>query len=141
MDEPEFQTIVTDYADCFPECEALSGDELISFWEELSIGSESKHNTLSAIWVDDGKLEFSLSSVDGLNFREEVFEFNKKVTKLTKKKPVNIYLGYDSNHSDLFDVAEKSIHDSIENIKSGGVAEEYFNDYKVEVKKLDINAI
>tara|TARA_Y100000361_G_scaffold151130_1_gene167996 strand:- start:62 stop:1666 length:1605 start_codon:yes stop_codon:yes gene_type:complete len=141
MDEPEFQTIVTDYADCFPECKALSGDELISFWEELSMGSESKHNTLSAIWVDDGKLEFSLSSVAGLNFREEVFEFNKKVTKLTKKKPVNIYLGYDSNHSDLFDVAEKSIHDSIENIKSGGVAEEYFNDYKVEVKKLDINAI
>ena len=57
----------------------LSGDEIIiSFWEELSMGSESKHNTLSAIWVDDGKLEFSLSS-DGLNFREEVFEFNKRL--------------------------------------------------------------
>ena len=37
--------------------------------------------------------------------------------------------------------AEKSIHHAIQKCKSGGVTSEYFNDYKVEVKKLDINAI
>ena len=37
-------------------------------------------------------------------------------------------------------IAEKSIHHAIQKCKSGGRSE-YFNDYKVEVKKLDINAI
>jgi len=141
MDEPTFETLVTDYADIFDHIPAMTADDIIEYWRKISEGHTTDHSTLSAIWIDKEKLEFSLSSVAGLNFRDEVFAFNKKVSQLCKNKPVNIYLGYDSNHSEVFEVAEKSIHDSIEAIKSGGVAYEFFNDYKVEVKKLDINAI
>ena len=136
MDEPDFMAIVTDYENVFDET-PVTADEMIDYWGELG----GNKGSLSAIWVGEGKLEFSLSTVAGIDFRTEVFAFNKKVTQACKHKPVNIYLGYDSNHSELFDVAECSIHESIERIKSGGVAAEYFNDYKVEVKKLDINAI
>tara|TARA_B100001564_G_scaffold359893_1_gene383669 strand:- start:4032 stop:5594 length:1563 start_codon:yes stop_codon:yes gene_type:complete len=138
MDEPEFETVVTDYENKFEDVPALSADELLEYWRGIGNGQ----GTLSAIWCEhEGKLEFSISTVAGLNFREEVFDFNKKVTKLCSGKPVNIYIGYDSNHPELFDVSERSIHASIERMRSGGVASEYFNDYKVEVKKLDINAI
>jgi hypothetical protein len=136
MDEPEFMCIVTDYENVF-DCPPVTADELLNYWGELS----DNKGSLSGIWVSEGKIEFSLSTVAGTDFRKEVFAFNKKVTQACNHKPVNIYLGYDSNHSELFDVAECSIHQSIESAKSGGVASEYFNDYKVEVKKLDISLI
>ena len=68
-------------------------------------GSANTASNLSAFFVD-GKIEWSLSKQAGLDFRNEVFEFNRRVSKLTKRKPVNIYLGYDSSHSDVFDVAD-----------------------------------
>ena len=137
LDNPDFLTLVTDYADIFTEVKPLSFDELIDYWRDLSGGE----GNLSAIYVQEGKFEWSLAKVAGLDFRHEVFDFNRKVTTLCKKKPVNIYLGYDSSHEGIYEAAEKSIHHAIQKSKSGGVASEYFNDYKVEVKKLDINAI
>lgn len=134
IDNPDFETIVTDYADAFKDVPALTFDELINYWKDLGNGEGS----LSAIYVSEGKFEWSLSTVAGMDFREEVFEFNRRVTKLCKKKPVNIYLGYDSSHKGIYEAAEKSIHHSIQKSKSGGVCAEFFNDYKVEVKKLDI---
>ena len=136
LDDDDIVVLVTDFGDVFDDVPPLTFDEFMKYWEDLADG----HGNLSAIFVD-GKVEWSLSTEAGLDFREEVFEFNKKVSKLTKRKPVNIYLGYDSSHSDVFDVAEKSIHLAVEKCKSGGVASEFFNDYKIEVKKLDINAI
>ena len=63
----------------------------------------------------------------------------ERFINLQKKKPINIYIGYDSNHDDIIhEVAEKSIHDSIEKSKCKGVGEEFFEDYKIEVKQLTI---
>ena len=136
LDDDDLYVLVTDFSNVFHDVPEYSFQEMMDMWSELG----NNEGNLTAIFVD-GKIEWSLSSEAGLDFRNEVFKFNKKVTKLTKKKPVNIYLGYDSSHSDVFDVAEKSIHHSVEKCKSGGLAAEFFNDYKIEVKKLDINAI
>ncbi len=135
MDEPHFLTLVTDYADAYSDIPTLNCQEILDYFESLG------GDTLSAIWVPEGKIEWSLSSVAGLNFREEVFTFNKKVSRLCKAKPVNIYLGYDSSHGEVFDTAEKSIYNAVEASKSGGAGAEFFNDYEVEVKKLDISLI
>ena len=137
MDEPHFETIVTDYADVFPNNPAVSIDEMLEYWRNLGC------NSLTAIFTLDGKIEFNgdIGNKGGLNFRTEVHDFNKRVTKLCKKKPVNIYLGYDSSHSEVFDVARNSIYESITKTRHGGTCHEFFNDYQVEVKKLDINAI
>ena len=134
MDEPHFESLITDYADTFKDVPVMSADDILNYWRDLG------GQTLSAIWTD-GKIEFSLSSVGGLDFRKEVHAFNKKVTQLCKKKPVNIYLGYDSSHAEVFEVAKQSILDSVQSSKSGGVCHEFFNDYQVEVKKLDISEI
>ena len=136
LDDNDLYVLVTDFENVFDEIEPFTFEEMMDMWGELG----NNKGNLSAIFVD-GKIEWSLSSTAGLDFRYEVFDFNRKVTKLTKKKPVNIYLGYDSSHSEVYDVAEASIHHSIEKCKSGGVSHEFFNDYKIEVKKLDINAI
>ncbi len=136
MDDPDFPILVTDYINLFPTIKEMSLDDIISYWRDTV-----KANTLTAVYTKDGKIEWSPSNVGGLDFRQHVYGFHKKVSKLCKKKPVNIYLGYDSSHSDIFDVAENSIHESIEKCKSGGNSQEFFNDFKVEVKKLDINTI
>jgi len=137
MDEPHFETIVTDYADLFPHIPAMSVDEMLEYWKDL--GSKS----LTAVFTLDGKIEFSgdIGNHSGINFRTEVHDFNKKVTKLCKRKPVNIYLGYDSSHSEVFEVAKNSILESVNKNRVHGTCHEFFNDYQVEVKKLDINAI
>jgi len=136
MDEPDFPLLITDYANLFPTVKEMSLDDIIEYWRD-TVGAVS----ITAVYTKDGKIEWSPSNVGGLDFRKYVYDFNKKVTKLCKKKPVNIYLGYDSSHSEVFDVAEKSIHDSVAKCISHGNGQEFFNDYKVEVKKLDINAI
>lgn len=135
MDEPNFESLVTDRANVFPNIPRMNLEDLLEYWKALGGGN------LSAIYTTDKKIEWSSSRLAGLDFRTHVHEFNRKVSKLCKKKPVNIYLGYDSSHSEVFDVAKKSILDSVERTKSGGECHEFFNDYQVEVKKLDINAI
>jgi len=139
MDEPHFLTLVTDYVNAYSDIPALSCQEILDYFEGLL--KEPNEGTLSAIWVGEGKIEWSLSAVGGTDFRNEVFDFNRRVSKLCKKKPVNIYLGYDSSHGEVYEVAEKSIYNAIEKSKSGGHGAEFFNDYKVEVKKLDIATI
>ena len=91
----------------YSDIPTLNCQEILDYFESLG------GDTLSAIWVPEGKIEWSLSSVAGLNFREEVFAFNKKVSRLCKAKPVNIYLGYDSSHGEVFDTAEKSIYNAV----------------------------
>ena len=135
MDEPHFNCIVTDYANLFPDSPALDLDDIVKIYADL--GADS----LSAIYTRDHKIEWSGAEMGGIDFRTEIYPFNRKINQLCKKKPVNIYLGYDSSHSEVFDVAEASIHASIDKTKSNGMGEEFFNDYKVEVKKLDISQI
>jgi len=136
IDIPELPILVTDYTNLFPNIDSMTLDDILDYWKDTVKG-----DSLTAIYTRDGKIEWSPSNVGGLNFRDYVYDFNKKVTKLCKKKPVNIYLGYDSSHSDIFKIAENSIHDSIDKCRSGGEGQEFFNDYKVEVKKLDISQI
>ena len=136
MDEPEFGTIVTDYANLFPHIEPMSAEDMLDFWKGIG------QDTVSAVWTSDGKLEFSGSQTGGIDFRTEVHEFSKNITQLAAKKPINIYLGYDSSHSEIFDIAEASIHKSVEkHVDKMGYCHEFFHDYKVEVKKLDIAEI
>ena len=140
MDEPNMTCLVTDYSNCFPNHPSLNVDNLLDFW--TSLVPKGRKN-ISGIWTDQGKIEINVP-IDhgGTDFRKQVHAFNRKVHKLTKKKPINIYIGYDSSHDDIIhEVAEKSIHDSIEKSKCKGVGEEFFEDYKIEVKRLDYSKI
>ena len=141
MDYPDNTCLVTDYANCFPNHPSLSYKDITTYW--LSLCSKDCKN-VSAIYTDQKKIEFSvpLQQGGGTDFRKYVYDFNKKVSLLCKKKPLNIYIGYDSSHDNIIhEVCEKSIYDSIERSKSKGVGEDYFNDYKIEVKLLDISKL
>ena len=53
MDEPHFQTLVTDYADAYSDIPTLNSQEILDYFESLG------GDTLSAIWVPEGKIEWS----------------------------------------------------------------------------------
>lgn len=141
MDYPDNTCLVTDYSNCFPNHPRLSMENVRDYWFSL-IPKEGRN--VNAIYTDQRKIEFSPSLVQGggTDFRKYVYAYNKKVTKLCKKKPLNIYIGYDSSHDNIIhEVCEKSIHDSIERSKSKGAGADYFNDFEIETKLLDISKI
>ena len=52
------------------------------------------------------------------NHRKLIGEFNKKASKQRANKPLTIYVGYDSRHSDIAEISKFAIEDSIKNINS-----------------------
>ena len=118
--------------------EVLSFDEWCLFWLDILEKRGKTQNTLSFNLLG-GIIEIG-TDFAGLEFRKEVYEFNKNITILSKKKPLNIYIGYDKNHNGIEKESKFSIEKSIEKSFSRGKYEDAYKWYP-EIKFLDVDTI
>lgn len=138
MEDPNMELLIWDVFDMCPDVESMNVDEVLDYWLELVNKKEGAHDNLSIIWTN-GTLEFQgdMSSID---FRRYVFDHNEKVTRLAKKKPLNIYIGYDSTHNGIEELSKKSLIQSINHSIGGGTYVKY-SQFMPEIKFLDVSKI
>ena len=79
--------------------------------------------------------------MQNLKFRNSVYDYNKKVSELSKGKHLNIYIGYDSRHTSVAELNKKCLESSI--IFGAGSGETYnqMDKWVPEIKFLDISKI
>ena len=97
----DLDCLITDRYGLFDQ-EPLTWDEMLDYHKEIT-KEGCTHDNLSLLY-SRGYMEISSSAAHkGLNgdFRELVYDFNKKVTELSSGKKITIYVGYDSRHGDL----------------------------------------
>ena len=87
-----------------------------------------------------GYIEFN-TDMQNLKFRDSVYDYNKKVSELSKGKHLNIYIGYDSRHTSVAELNKKCLESSI--IFGAGSGETYnqMDKWVPEIKFLDISKI
>ena len=86
MDDDSFELIVSDPHDVIDE-EPVSLDEFCYYWKDLLINREHTQLNISFMWIA-GVLESHNEFANVSSFRPEIFEFNKKVRDLSKRKPL-----------------------------------------------------
>jgi len=132
----DLDCLITDRYNLF-DSEPLTWDEMIDYHKELT-KEGCTHDNLSLLY-SRGYMEISSSAAHkGLNsdFRELVYDFNKKVTELSSGKKITIYVGYDSRHGDLAQNSADIIKHHIKQNFGGGYINSLF-DWEPEVKLLD----
>jgi len=134
MEDPNMELFIWDFSNIVPDVKALTAEEVFKQWYNILKRKDAPHYNLSAIFVD-GILEFQMD-LASLDFRQEVYDFNKKVHKLTKGKPLNIYVGYDSRHGDLTKITETAILQTVKQSWGSGQYYEHM-EFTPEVKLLD----
>jgi hypothetical protein len=134
LEDPNFEVFTTDAFDILPG-EPLTCDEAIQYWNDkcTARGVPTGLKNMTVTFVN-GTIEYQHQLMD-LNFRQEVYDFNKRVHLQSKGKPINIYIGYDSNHGDLHEVNKKSLLKKL-NIGNGHLMNECR--WEPEIKFLDI---
>lgn len=137
MQDPDLVWHVWDCVGVIPT-EPKTVDEFLQFWKEVLNKKNVKQDEMSFI-IQAGAIEVQ-TDLASLEFRNEIYDFNKKVSKLAKKKPLNIYIGYDSTHNDIEKISKYSIEESIKRNFSGGNDGKY-TQFVPEIKMLDISKI
>ena len=144
LHDPDMEVCVYDDYDVF-DTEVLSLDRYIEIIRE-KVETRGGHNNMS-IAYNNGYLEINHGNQDGgkgrSNFRREVFEFNKKVSLASAGKPLSIYIGYDSNHSDLAEQNKKLLEKEIRKCMSKSTTDVHgtLKDFMPTIKYLDISKL
>ena len=143
MGDPDMELCIIDKYDAI-DSPAVTADELIEYWKTKldarpELNKNNGHYNVSFTLIE-GALEYNTNLMNVGMFRPIVYEFNKKVTELAKGKPFNIYIGYDSRHSELPQISKKSILDSIEKDTGSGHCIEQIK-FEPEIKFLDVSKI
>ena len=118
------------------DSEPLTCDEALEFWSKKLDERNAKHKNTSITFCN-GVIEYQHDLMN-LDFRKEVYAFNKRVHLQSKGKPLNIYIGYDSNHGDLHEVNKKSI---LKNLKTSNGYLMKECSWEPEIKYLDISKL
>jgi len=134
MDDPEFDLLVWDAYD-FVEGEKFTFDGILDYWKERLNKFDKEHFNVSFTF-QGGILEIA-TDFAGAEFRQEVYEYSKKVNSLMKRKPLNIYIGVDSTHNKIEHITKYSIEKSIEKSFSSG-SDTQLAKFNPEIKYLDI---
>ena len=138
LDDPTLQMWIWDKFDVLDEpeytIEELIEDAKNSKW------TEKGHKNISFNY-SNGYIEISCEASVQTGFRPKVYEFNKKITQLCKGKPLNIYIGYDSRHSDLAELCKKCLAHGINWGFGGGDINGSMTKWRPEIKFLDISKI
>lgn len=138
LEDPNFEIFATDMHDIF-DTKALTCDEVLEFWrDKLENKKEHVSHPQLSITFCNGNLEYNHDLME-LGFRKEVYAHSKKATLQSKGKPLNIYIGYDSNHGDLHEVNKNSILTSLRNLSMGQWLKE--THWEPEIKFLDISKL
>ncbi len=139
MENPDMELLVWDNCGVLDELPSLTLDDALEYWRTAlkTAGRESESN-MSAIFVN-GVIEWQPQLID-LDFRNEVYAHGKKVHELTKGKPLNIYIGYDSTMDDLDKICEHSILETVKRGLSHGDMRPYC-EFTPEIKMLDVSKL
>ena len=142
LSDDDLEFIVYDKYDLF-ESPALTCDEFIEKQIEHVQSKNAEHNNISFNFAG-GYIETSTGTnnlSNKSNFRENVFEHNKKVMEMSKGKRVNIYVGYDSRHGDFTDTSIKIMKQSIMRGFGGGDVHGAMSEWDIDIKPLDVSKI
>lgn len=138
MQDPELMWHVWDCMEAIPT-EAKNVDEFLEFWADVLKKQNVKQDEIS-FTIQAGTIEVH-TDLANITFRKQVYDFDKKVTQLAKKKPLNIYIGYDSTQNGVEEICKYSIEKSIERTWMKNSYEGTYNSFMPEIKMLDISKI
>ena len=137
MDDPSFELVVFDGYNII-DSDPVELDDLLSFWKN-KLEQREYGLDLSFSWIG-GVLEMHSDFANTNEFRPKIFKFNRKITQLSKKKPLNIYIGVDKTHNDIEKITKYSIEKAVEKSWSSGYGAEY-SKFNPEIKYLDVDKI
>ena len=136
MNDESLEMWIWDSHDAIPVDE-VSIDDIIN-WVKDNL-KEGQYRNMSFGYTH-GYIEFN-TDMQNLKFRDSVYDYNKKVSELSKGKHLNIYIGYDSRHTSVAELNKKCLESSI--IFGAGSGETYnqMDKWVPEIKFLDISKI
>ena len=136
MNDESLEMWIWDSHDAIPVDE-VSVDDIIN-WVKDNL-KEGQYRNMSFGYTH-GYIEFN-TDMQNLKFRDSVYDYNKKVSELSKGKHLNIYIGYDSRHTSVAELNKKCLESSI--IFGAGSGETYnqMDKWVPEIKFLDISKI
>jgi hypothetical protein len=137
MEDPTHELLIFDTQNALPHIDSVSIEEILEYWGK-KIESKGEKPEVGLLYTR-GIVEWQVTFT-GIDFREEVYAHAKKVHTLSKGKPLNIYVGYDSTHNGLEKVCIESIYESIDS----GLGSGYFVNptrFTPEIKLLDISKL
>jgi len=137
MQDPSMLCHFFDPHNKVPEIKPATVDEFLDYWKDLLKKRGITQDNLSFI-ITGGVIEVNSEFANVGDFRPKVYEFNRKVHKLAKGKPFNIYIGYDSTHKQIEDLTKFSIESSI---RSTYTQNDTTNQFMPEIKYLDYSKI
>lgn len=139
MNDPTLELWIWDEHDALPHPETSIDEMILDIKQKLSERDNVDHTSVSFNFTR-GYLEIH-SDLLKMNFRSSVTDYNKKVTEMTKGKHLNIYIGYDSNHTSIAELTKKCLEHGIKYGAGGGDIHDMVGDWLPEVKFLDISKI
>ena len=136
MNDESLEMWIWDSHDAIPVDE-VSVDDIIN-WVKDNL-KEGQFRNMSFGYTH-GYIEFN-TDMQNLKFRDSVYDYNKKVSELSKGKHLNIYIGYDSRHTSVAELNKKCLESGI--IFGAGSGETYnqMDKWVPEIKFLDISKI
>ena len=135
MENPDMELLIWDTNNSLERLPSATTEEVLAYWDDKLSQRDGRHKNISFLYTN-GVIEWQTDFAQ-LGFREDVFEFNKKVHQLSKGKPLTIYIGFDSNMNDLEDICKFSILKSIKESLGRGKWNNYL-EFTPEIKFLDI---
>ena len=118
MNDESLEMWIWDSHDAIPVDE-VSVDDIIN-WVKDNL-KEGQFRNMSFGYTH-GYIEFN-TDMQNLKFRDSVYDYNKKVSELSKGKHLNIYIGYDSRHTSVAELNKKCLESGI--IFGAGSGETY----------------
>ena len=110
MDDPDLDLWIWDDYDAIPLPE-ISIDEFIEDVKTKLTERDADHFSMS-FGFTNGYLEIH-SDLLRMKFRKDVYDYNRRVTQLSKGKEITIYIGYDSRHRDIAELSAKCVKSGI----------------------------
>lgn len=139
MENDEFEILAWDFDGMLEDYPSMTADEVCEMWWDRIKKKRAPHKGMSVTYTN-GIIEFG-TDLGNITFRKEVCKFNKRVYDNAKGKPINIYIGYDSRHSDLPEMCKKTIIEGIRKSAKGGDLAKYVDAVIPEIKFLDVSKI
>ena len=136
MNDESLEMWIWDSYDAIPLPE-VSVDDIIE-WVKSKL-TDDNHSSMSFGYVQN-YIEMH-TDLQKTSFRNSVYDYNKKVSELSKGKHINIYIGYDSRHRDLAELNKKALEHSIRFGAGSGPTYNEMDKWVPEIKFLDISKI
>ena len=137
MENEDMELMIWDTYGALESLPTASIEEALEYWKG-KLELKDRHLNIAFLYTR-GVIEFQTDLAD-LTFRKQVFDFNRKVHKLSHGKPLTIYIGYDSSMNDLEKICEESITKTIKDAHTTGQYAGYLK-FTPTIKYLDISKL